>query len=167
MSLTLFSYQLFQAYDFYHLNQNHSCKIQLGGTYQLGTLMSGHKFIHKCINARYHSSLQALEQMRDAELQELFREAPFHELLLEPGTTILDACRRAEDIPQGPKGCRMVSEGAVWINHSKTDSPEQVLTPGQHILANGLSLLRVGKNNFHIIRWLGPYHFYALSVYWR
>ncbi|XP_014025337.1 tyrosine--tRNA ligase, mitochondrial isoform X3 [Salmo salar] len=108
----------------------------------------------RCINARYHSNLQALEQMRDAELQELFRDAPFHELLLEPGTTILDACRRAEDIPQGPKGCHMVSEGAVWINHSKTDSPEQVLTPGQHILANGLSLLRVGKKNFHIIRWL-------------
>eukprot|EP00063_Salmo_salar_P050501 XP_014025336.1 PREDICTED: tyrosine--tRNA ligase, mitochondrial-like isoform X1 [Salmo salar] len=47
MSLTEFSYQLFQACDFYHLNQNHSCKIQLGGTYQLGNRMSGHKFIHK------------------------------------------------------------------------------------------------------------------------
>lgn len=47
MSLTEFSYQLFQAYDFYHLNQNHSCKIQLGGTDQLGNLMSGHEFIHK------------------------------------------------------------------------------------------------------------------------
>ncbi|XP_038855223.1 tyrosine--tRNA ligase, mitochondrial-like isoform X2 [Salvelinus namaycush] len=93
----------------------------------------------RCTNARYHSNLQALEQMRDAELQEVFRDAPFHELLLEPGTTILDACRRAEDIPRGPKVYRMVSEGAVWINHSKTDSPEQVLIPGQHILANGLS----------------------------
>uniref|UniRef100_A0A4W5PZ38 Tyrosine--tRNA ligase n=1 Tax=Hucho hucho TaxID=62062 RepID=A0A4W5PZ38_9TELE len=243
MSLTEFSYQLFQAYDFYHLNQNHSCKIQLGGTDQLGNLMSGHEFIHKmtgqevygltiplvassvldklgktagnavwmnrvktspfdlyqfflrqpdssvewylklftflaevervmeqqrqepgkrpahkrlaaevtklvhgneskrCTNALYHSNLQALEQMSDAELQELFRDAPFHVLLLEPGTTILDACRRAEDIPQGPKGYRMVSEGAVWINHIKTDSPEQVLIPGQHILANGLDCL--------------------------
>ncbi|XP_070965624.1 tyrosine--tRNA ligase, mitochondrial-like isoform X1 [Oncorhynchus clarkii lewisi] len=262
MSLTEFSYQLFQAYDFYHLNQNHSCKIQLGGTDQLGNLMSGHEFIHKvtgqdvygltiplvtssagdklgktagnavwlnrdktspfdlyqfflrqpdssvewylklftflplaevervmeqqrqepgkrpahkrlaaeitklvhgkeglesakrCTNALYHSNLQALEQMSDAELQELFREASFHELLLEPGTTVLDACRRAEAIPQGGKGYRMVSEGAVWINHSKTDSPEQVLIPGQHLLANGLSLLKVGKKNFHIIKWL-------------
>uniref|UniRef100_A0A8C7CSN0 Tyrosyl-tRNA synthetase n=1 Tax=Oncorhynchus kisutch TaxID=8019 RepID=A0A8C7CSN0_ONCKI len=233
MSLTEFSYQLFQAYDSYHLNQNHSCKIQLGGTDQLGNQMSGHKFIHKvtgqevygltlplvassvlnklgktvwlnrvktspfvlcqfflrqpvssvewylklftflplaevervmeqqrqgpgkraahkplagkrcsvCTNARYHSNLQALELMRDAELQELFRDAPFHELLLEPGPTILDALG-------GPK------EGTVWINHSKTDNPEQVLIPGQHILTNVLSLLRVGKNNFHVIRWL-------------
>ncbi|XP_024234524.1 tyrosine--tRNA ligase, mitochondrial isoform X2 [Oncorhynchus tshawytscha] len=108
----------------------------------------------RCTNALYHSNLQALEQMSDAELQELFREASFHELLLEPGTTVLDACRRAEAIPQGGKGYRMVSEGAVWINHSKTDSPEQVLIPGQHLLANGLSLLKVGKKNFHIIKWL-------------
>ncbi|XP_035593590.1 tyrosine--tRNA ligase, mitochondrial-like isoform X2 [Oncorhynchus keta] len=122
MSLTEFSYQLC---DSYHLNQNHSCKIQLGGTDQLGNLMSGHKFIHKCTNARYHSNLQALELMRDAELQELFRDAPFHELLLEPGPTILDACRRAEDILRGPKGYCMVSEGTVWINHSKTDQPRK------------------------------------------
>lgn len=49
---------------------------------------------------------------------------------------------------------RMVSEGAVWINHGLTNNPEQVLTTGQHILANGLSLLRVGKKNFYIIKWL-------------
>ena len=47
MSLTEFSYQLFQAFVFYHLSQHHGCKIQLGGTDQLGNLMSGHEFIHK------------------------------------------------------------------------------------------------------------------------
>uniref|UniRef100_A0A3Q3VRW4 Tyrosine--tRNA ligase n=1 Tax=Mola mola TaxID=94237 RepID=A0A3Q3VRW4_MOLML len=47
MSLTEFTYQVFQAYDFYHLNQTYGCKIQLGGTDQLGNLMSGHEFIHK------------------------------------------------------------------------------------------------------------------------
>lgn len=47
MSLTEFTYQVFQAYDFYHLNQVYGCKIQLGGTDQLGNLMSGHDFIHK------------------------------------------------------------------------------------------------------------------------
>lgn len=47
MSFTEFSYQLFQAYDFYHLHQLCNCKIQLGGTDQLGNLMSGHEFIQK------------------------------------------------------------------------------------------------------------------------
>ncbi|XP_041651760.1 tyrosine--tRNA ligase, mitochondrial [Cheilinus undulatus] len=262
MSLTEFTYQVFQAYDFHHLNQVYGCRIQLGGTDQLGNLMSGHDFIQKvsgeavygltmplvtssvgdklgktegnavwlnrdktspfelyqfflrqpdasvegylklftfipqaeierlmeqqreepgkrvahkrlaaevtklvhgkeglesakrCTKALYHSSVQALEEMSDEELQELFREAPFHELLLEPGTTVLDACRRVNAIPEGPKGYRMVSEGAVWINHSRTDNPEQVLIPKIHILSNGLTLLRVGKRNFSIIKWL-------------
>lgn len=50
---------------------------------------------------------------------------------------------------------RMVSEGAVWINHKRADKPEQVLIPKLHILSNGLTLLRVGKRNFYIIKWLG------------
>ncbi|KAF7652195.1 hypothetical protein LDENG_00100060 [Lucifuga dentata] len=262
MSLTEFTYQVFQAYDFYHLNQIYGCKIQLGGTDQLGNLMSGHEFIHKvsgeevygltiplvtssvgdklgktagnavwlnrdktspfelyqffvrqpdanvegylklftflplaeverlmeqqreepgkrlahkrlaaevtklvhgkeglesakrCTQALFHSSVQALEEMSDEELQELFREAPFHELLLEPGTTVIDACRKVNAIPEGPRGYHMVSEGAVSINHRRTDKPEQILIPKLHILSNGLTLLRVGKKHFYIIKWL-------------
>ncbi|KAJ8401382.1 hypothetical protein AAFF_G00386130 [Aldrovandia affinis] len=262
MSMTEFSYQLFQAYDFYHLNQRHDCRIQLGGTDQLGNLMSGHEFIHKvtgqevfgltiplvasstgdklgktagnavwlnrdktspfelyqyflrqqdstverylklftflplaeveqvmelqrqdagkrpaqkrlaaevtklvhgkdglesakrCTSALFHGSLQALQMMRDTELQELFREAPFRELLLEPGTTVLDACRLAQAIPDGARGYHMVTDGGVWINHSRANTPEQVLVPGQHILSNSLTLIRVGKKNFYILKWL-------------
>ncbi|XP_047452975.1 tyrosine--tRNA ligase, mitochondrial [Mugil cephalus] len=262
MSLTEFTYQVFQAYDFYHLNQIYGCKIQLGGTDQLGNLMSGHDYIHKvsgeevygltiplvtssvgdklgktagnaiwlnrdktspfelyqfflrqpdasverylklftflplaeveklmeqqrkdpgkrlahkrlaaevtklvhgkeglesakrCTNALYHSSVQALEEMSDEELQELFREAPFHELMLEPGTTVIDACRKANAIPDGPRGYQMISDGGVWINHTRADKPEQVLIPRLHVLSNGLSLLKVGKRNFYIIKWL-------------
>ncbi|CAF95269.1 unnamed protein product, partial [Tetraodon nigroviridis] len=262
MSLAEFTYQVFQAHDFYHLNQIYGCKIQLGGTDQLGNLMSGHEYIHKvsgeevyglaiplvtssvgdklgktagnavwlnrdrtspfqlyqfflrlpdsgierylklftflplaeverlmeqqredpgkrlahkrlaaevtklvhgkegldsakrCTNVLYHNSVQALEEMSDGELQELFQEAPFHELLLEPGTTVIDACRKVDAIPAGHKGYLMVSEGAVWINHTRVDKPEQVLIPKLHILSNGLTLIRVGKKNFSIIKWL-------------
>ncbi|XP_007231642.2 tyrosine--tRNA ligase, mitochondrial [Astyanax mexicanus] len=262
MSLTEFSYQLFQAYDFYHLHQLHGCRLQLGGSDQLGNLMTGHDFIHKktgeevygltvplvtttmgdklgktagnavwlnrdktspfefyqyflrlpdstvesyiklftflplaevekvmeqqrrdpgkrtahkrlaaevtklvhgkdgletakrCTNALYNSSIEALEQMDDVELKELFREAPFKEFFLEPGTTVLDACRRAQVIPEGPKGFQMITDGGVWFNHQRASNPEQVLVPGQHILSNGLSLIRVGKKNYYILKWL-------------
>ena len=61
-------------------------------------------YYFRCTNALFHSSVQALEEMSDEELHELFREAPFHELLLEPGTTVIDACRRVKAIPEGPRG---------------------------------------------------------------
>lgn len=61
--------------------------------------------VPRCTNALYHSSVEALQQMNDAELKELFREAPFQEFYLEPGTSVLDACRRSQAIPEGSRGC--------------------------------------------------------------
>ncbi|KAM4749644.1 tyrosine--tRNA ligase, mitochondrial isoform 2-T2 [Rhinophrynus dorsalis] len=210
MSMAEFVYQVFQAYDFYHLNQEYGCKIQLGGTDQLGNIMSGHEFIHRttgedvfgitlplitntsgdklgksagnamwlnrdrtspfefyqffvrqqdrdverCTHALYRSSIDALEAMSDQELQELFREAPFAEILLEPGTRVLDACLKVSAIPEGARGYEIITNGGVSINHRKVTNPEEVLVLGQHILKNGLSLLRVGKKNFYIVKWM-------------
>ncbi|XP_016316075.1 tyrosine--tRNA ligase, mitochondrial-like [Sinocyclocheilus anshuiensis] len=70
----------------------------------------------RCTNALYHGNIQALEQMSDTELQELFQEAPY----------------------------QMIKDGGVRINHQRAANPEQVLVLGQHILSNGLSLIRFG-----------------------
>jgi tyrosyl-tRNA synthetase len=47
MSFTEFTYQLFQAYDFYYLNENHDCSIQMGGSDQWGNITSGVELIRK------------------------------------------------------------------------------------------------------------------------
>ncbi|XP_014721480.2 tyrosine--tRNA ligase, mitochondrial [Equus asinus] len=262
MSLAEFLYQVLQAYDFYYLFQRYGCRVQLGGSDQLGNIMSGYEFIHKltgedvfgitvplitsttgaklgksagnavwlnrdktspfelyqffvrqqddsverylklftflplpeidhimqqhvkepekrgpqkrlaaevtklvhgqegldsakrCTQALYHSSIDALEVMSDQELKELFKEASFSELVLDPGTSVLDTCRKANAIPDGPRGYRMITEGGVSINHRQVTNPESVLVVGQHILKNGLSLLKIGKRNFYIIKWL-------------
>ncbi|XP_059833990.1 tyrosine--tRNA ligase, mitochondrial isoform X3 [Hypanus sabinus] len=108
----------------------------------------------RCTNVLYHNSVDALETMSDEELKELFKEASFSENLLEPGTTVLDLCRKANAIPDGPRGYQMIMDGGIWINHLRVTKPEQVLVLKQHILTNGLSLLRVGKKNYHIVKWL-------------
>lgn len=58
----------------------------------------------RCTRALYYSNIEALESMSDQELQELFKEAPYVELMLEPGTTVLDLCRKANAIADGPRG---------------------------------------------------------------
>ncbi|KAM5288891.1 tyrosine--tRNA ligase, mitochondrial [Ctenodactylus gundi] len=108
----------------------------------------------RCTQALYHSSIDALEDMSDEELKELFKEASFSEFVLDPGTSVLDTCRKANAIPDGPRGYRMITEGGVSINHRQVTNPESVLIVGQHILKNGLSLLKIGKKNFYIIKWL-------------
>ncbi|XP_028602047.2 tyrosine--tRNA ligase, mitochondrial [Podarcis muralis] len=108
----------------------------------------------RCTRALYYSDIAALETMSDQELQELFREAPYVELMLEPGTTVLDLCRKANAIVDGPRGYRDITSGGVSINHIKVTDPDAVLVLGQHILNNGLSLLRIGKRNYYVVKWL-------------
>lgn len=47
LSFTEFSYQLLQAYDFFHLFQNHNCIMQVGGSDQWGNITNGVDLIKK------------------------------------------------------------------------------------------------------------------------
>jgi tyrosyl-tRNA synthetase len=47
LSFTEFSYQILQSIDFYRLNHDYGCKIQIGGTDQWGNLTSGMELIRK------------------------------------------------------------------------------------------------------------------------
>ncbi|KAK7057157.1 tyrosine--tRNA ligase [Favolaschia claudopus] len=47
MSFTEFTYQLLQAYDFYHLHKNFGCTIQIGGSDQWGNIVAGISLIDR------------------------------------------------------------------------------------------------------------------------
>lgn len=47
LSFTEFSYQLIQGYDFFWLNQNKNCKVQLGGSDQWGNIVTGTELIRR------------------------------------------------------------------------------------------------------------------------
>jgi tyrosyl-tRNA synthetase len=47
MSFTEFTYQLIQAYDFYHLNKEHNIRLQMGGADQWGNITTGTELIRR------------------------------------------------------------------------------------------------------------------------
>lgn len=47
MSFTEFSYQLIQGYDFYWLNKNKNCLLQMGGSDQWGNIVTGTELIRR------------------------------------------------------------------------------------------------------------------------
>lgn len=47
LSFTEFSYQLLQAYDFFHLYKEKNCKLQMGGSDQWGNITSGTELIRR------------------------------------------------------------------------------------------------------------------------
>lgn len=50
MNFTEFTYQIFQAYDWLHLFKTYDCRFQIGGSDQMGNMMSGHELISKVEN---------------------------------------------------------------------------------------------------------------------
>lgn len=47
MSFTEFTYQLVQGYDFFHLYDQHDCKLQMGGSDQWGNIVTGTELIRR------------------------------------------------------------------------------------------------------------------------
>lgn len=47
ISFTEFTYQLLQGWDFYHLNANYNCKLQMGGSDQWGNIVTGTELIRR------------------------------------------------------------------------------------------------------------------------
>ena len=50
-----FNYMLLQAYDFYHLNKNYNCVLQMGGSDQWGNIINGIDLIRKLLNKKAYA----------------------------------------------------------------------------------------------------------------
>jgi tyrosyl-tRNA synthetase len=49
---------------------------------------------------------------------------------------------------------RIISAGGFYINHQRTNNPNEILNLNVHRLANNITLLRVGKRNYYVVKWL-------------
>ncbi|XP_062700485.1 tyrosine--tRNA ligase, mitochondrial-like [Aedes albopictus] len=262
MSFTEFTYQIFQAYDWLHLLKAHSCRFQLGGSDQMGNIMSGHELISRVDRkdvygitlplitneegdkfgksagnavwlssdktspyalyqffvrtpdsevekllklltfmpldeirsvlarhqrtpelweaqkrlaqeltllvhgeeglkkaeditaALYNGNVEALGELEVKDIRQTFGGAPVVDILPEPGMTVLQIAMRAKCFPTEKDAIRIIGAGGFTINLNKAKNPAEVLAPGVHILKNGISLLRVGKRNYYIVKWL-------------
>lgn len=54
ISFTEFTYQLLQAYDFYHLYTHENCRIQMGGSDQWGNIITGIELIRRITGGNAH-----------------------------------------------------------------------------------------------------------------
>lgn len=261
MSFTEFSYQIFQAYDWFQLMKKYKCRFQIGGSDQMGNIMSGYdlvtktgknnvygmtlplitaeggkKFGKSLLNAvwlcptksssfqlyqyfvrtkdsdvekflklftfiplhkikeivdahmknpeeriaqkllaeqvtllvhgengllaakrasaaLYDKSIESFTRMEASELMDVFEGATITDVLSEPGLTIYDLARKASCFKTDHDAQRIITAGGFYINHQRITNLNEVIVPGIHILSNNLSLIRVGKKTYHIVRW--------------
>ncbi|XP_060655425.1 tyrosine--tRNA ligase, mitochondrial [Drosophila nasuta] len=262
MSFTEFTYQIFQAYDWLHLLRKHNCSFQMGGSDQMGNLMTGHELIsrvepkrevfgmtlpivtneegdkfgksagnavwldenktspfalyqffmrmpdsevekllklftfiplpeveqlmrehskepekrkaqtllaedvtllvhgenglkqaERVTNALYKGNVDGLAELNVMEIKQTFQGATMVDILPEPGMSILDLAMKAKCFPTETDAVRIINAGGFYVNQKRVQNIAEVITTGVHVLRNGVSLLRVGKRNFYIVRW--------------
>ncbi|XP_050727690.1 tyrosine--tRNA ligase, mitochondrial-like isoform X1 [Eriocheir sinensis] len=102
----------------------------------------------------YGNQPEVLAEMTKDDIEEVFRSASSSKLLLEPGTSILDMALKAGCFLDERDGRRIIEAGGFYVNLSRVTKPDLIIIPEAHILPNGLSLVRVGKKNYHVIQWM-------------
>ncbi|XP_025082654.1 tyrosine--tRNA ligase, mitochondrial-like [Pomacea canaliculata] len=113
----------------------------------------GLKTAIRCTEALYGGSAEAVANMEAADLQQLFRQAPVHCMFLDPGMTVLDVCMKAGCFGRIVDAERIIKAGGVYFNYQRVTQPDFVLIPGEHILPNNVTLIRIGKKNYYIVNW--------------
>lgn len=123
-------------------------------------------------NALYKGNVDGLADLNLAEILQTFQGATMVDLLTEPGMSILELAMKAKCFPTESKfhsaklgkllvnqtpisadAVRIINAGGFYVNQKRVKNIAEVITAGIHILRNGVSLLRVGKRNFYIVRW--------------
>lgn len=105
-------------------------------------------------NAIYSRDPEALVSLADDELRSMFRHSPAVELMMESGMTTLDLAMSAKCFSTEADAVRIMSAGGFHINQRKVTSTDEVVTADSHVLPSGLTLLRVGKKNYYIVKWV-------------
>lgn len=137
---------------------------------------NGVQVAEKVTNALYSKEgADSLKVLNADELKQAFDGAPIVDLLPEAGLSILEMALRAKCFKSQRKlytlisfmelydfffcvfvddALRVISAGGFYVNHQQVKNINEEIIPGVHILPTNSTLLRVGKKNYHIVRWV-------------
>lgn len=124
---------------------------------QVTLLVHGEEGLEKAkiaSKALYEGNISALSTINAKEVEELFHGATVCEVLPEAGQSILDLAMKIKCFPTIADAIRIITAGGFYINQQKATNPNEVLNLNIHKLENNISLLRVGKKNYYIVKWL-------------
>lgn len=108
----------------------------------------------KISDALYSGNVNALGELPPHEVAQLFEGATYNELYMESGTSIIQVAMKIKCFSNEVDANRIITAGGFYINQKRTSNPLEFLVPDIHILPNKVSLFRVGKKNYYVVRWL-------------
>lgn len=109
----------------------------------------------KATDAMYDTSIEKLSELSFNDISGIFKGATLVDLLLKPGISVLEFALSAGCFKNENDARRIIKAGGFYINHQRVINSDEVLSHSIHILPNKVSLVRVGKKNYWIVKWTG------------
>ncbi|XP_077294361.1 tyrosine--tRNA ligase, mitochondrial [Arctopsyche grandis] len=123
----------------------------------LTVLVHGEEGLNKaklCSKLLYGNDVNLLLNLNASDICVSFEGAPVIELVPEPGMTVLDLAMKAKCFLTESYAMRIIKAGGFYINYQKVTNFQEVLVESSHILPNKITVMRVGKKNYSIVKWL-------------
>ncbi|XP_046414786.1 tyrosine--tRNA ligase, mitochondrial [Neodiprion virginianus] len=115
---------------------------------------AGLKTAQQTTSVLYDKSIESLSSLSADEMVSAFQGATLIEILPEPGLTVLQLSLKANCFPDETNAIRIITAGGFYINHQRIQNIEEIITPGVHIMPNNLTMIRVGKKTYYIVKWI-------------
>jgi len=97
--------------------------------------------------------LKTLRTLSQNEMKKVFQSAAYTRLIYQPGLTVLDLAVKLRAFKSEKIGHQIISNGGFYVNQIRRTNVDEIIMPGDHILSNDTSLIRIGKKNFVIVEW--------------
>nr|XP_033329976.1 tyrosine--tRNA ligase, mitochondrial [Megalopta genalis] len=102
----------------------------------------------------YETSIDNLAKVSADDLAQMLEGAKVVEMFSERSLNVYELAMKAKCFEKDHDAKRIIAAGGFYINYQRITNKDEILVPGIHILQNNVTLIRVGKKSYHIVRWL-------------
>ncbi|XP_058799379.1 tyrosine--tRNA ligase, mitochondrial isoform X2 [Phymastichus coffea] len=102
----------------------------------------------------YDKSIESLSTMTQDQIALAFEGAHIVDLVPNGEMTVFDLAMKANCFKTERDAVRIIKAGGLYINYERVTDLETVIKQRVHILPNNVTLIRTGKRNYHLVRWM-------------
>lgn len=117
LSFLEFNYMILQAYDFYELNKNHNCRLQIGGSDQWGNIINGVELIRQknvSVWTTYSQKKHPILQKSCAVSPAVWLDEDTYQSITDPAFGLTSPLLTTAD----GKKMGKTADGAVWLDET-------------------------------------------------
>ena len=93
--------------------------------------------------------LKTLRSLTKDQMKEIFQSAAYCQMIYQPGLKVLDLAVKLRISKNEKIAQNLIEKGGFYINQCRRTNIDELILPGDHILSNDMSLVRIGNKLYY------------------